>query len=247
MRLWSMPHLMMLKFPTFCLTGKHRRLIFSIILFTLLTYVNRYGRVFHPQINLHALIANLVIWEMTDKNMQNHGGDAVPEIFTPTATVCEYTPRRTNNPCTKDDDCSSPNCFGAGVSYQCVQGSCSCQGRSAPTITTAAPTTSWAVTLDACYSSAITRYPLGFGNWCSAYTTAPLATQPCTAVPAIGGMTACFSATQSMYTVPSQEIMEKACVSDSHQYTQAWQYLSSACYAASEFFAANAAATGNPT
>ncbi|KAH2312531.1 hypothetical protein KXV47_003722 [Aspergillus fumigatus] len=41
-----------------------------------------YGRVFHPQILLHEIIASLVIYEMVNKNEQDHGLPAIPETFT---------------------------------------------------------------------------------------------------------------------------------------------------------------------
>ncbi|KAG2019298.1 hypothetical protein GB937_005212 [Aspergillus fischeri] len=41
-----------------------------------------YGRVFHPQILLHELIASLVIYEMVNKNEQDHGFPAIPETLT---------------------------------------------------------------------------------------------------------------------------------------------------------------------
>ncbi|KAF7164134.1 hypothetical protein CNMCM5623_008824 [Aspergillus felis] len=41
-----------------------------------------YGRVFHPQILLHELIASLVIYEMVNKNEQDHGFPEIPETFT---------------------------------------------------------------------------------------------------------------------------------------------------------------------
>ncbi|KAB8211919.1 fibronectin type III domain protein [Aspergillus parasiticus] len=40
---------------------------------------NRYGRVFHPQILLHQIIAELVIYEMVNKNEQDNGLPAIPE------------------------------------------------------------------------------------------------------------------------------------------------------------------------
>jgi hypothetical protein len=44
--------------------------------------MTRYGRVFHPQILLHEIIASLVIYEMVNKNEQDHGLPAIPEKFT---------------------------------------------------------------------------------------------------------------------------------------------------------------------
>ncbi|OAR01499.1 hypothetical protein LLEC1_05006 [Akanthomyces lecanii] len=41
-----------------------------------------YGRVFHPQILLHQLISNLIIYHMVDRNLQTHGLPSVPEIET---------------------------------------------------------------------------------------------------------------------------------------------------------------------
>ncbi|KAF4166807.1 hypothetical protein CNMCM6936_005969 [Aspergillus lentulus] len=41
-----------------------------------------YGRVFHPQILLHELIASLIIYEMVNKNEQDHGFPAIPETLT---------------------------------------------------------------------------------------------------------------------------------------------------------------------
>ncbi|GAT25369.1 fibronectin type III domain protein [Aspergillus luchuensis] len=49
-----------------------------------------YGRVFHPQIQLHELIANLVIYEMTNKNEMDNGYPEIPEKFT--FDSCPWTP-----------------------------------------------------------------------------------------------------------------------------------------------------------
>ena len=51
---------------------------------------NRYGRVFHPQVLLHQLIADLVIYHMTDVNAQSHGYSAIPEVLT--LDSCPYNP-----------------------------------------------------------------------------------------------------------------------------------------------------------
>ena len=40
----------------------------------------RYGRIFHPQILLHEIIANLIMWRITSRNEQQHGWDKYPEI-----------------------------------------------------------------------------------------------------------------------------------------------------------------------
>lgn len=50
----------------------------------------RYGRVFHPQPLLHHLIASLVISRMTDKNAQDNGFDAIPELAS--FDSCPYYP-----------------------------------------------------------------------------------------------------------------------------------------------------------
>jgi hypothetical protein len=44
--------------------------------------MTRYGRVFHPQILLHELIASLIIYEMVNKNEQDHGFPEIPETLT---------------------------------------------------------------------------------------------------------------------------------------------------------------------
>ncbi|PYH81051.1 fibronectin type III domain protein [Aspergillus uvarum CBS 121591] len=49
-----------------------------------------YGRVFHPHVTLHELIANLVIYEMTNKNQVDHGYPEIPEQFT--LDSCPWTP-----------------------------------------------------------------------------------------------------------------------------------------------------------
>ncbi|OJI89883.1 hypothetical protein ASPTUDRAFT_79749 [Aspergillus tubingensis CBS 134.48] len=49
-----------------------------------------YGRVFHPQIQLHELIANLVIYEMTNKNELDNGYPEIQEKFT--FDSCPWTP-----------------------------------------------------------------------------------------------------------------------------------------------------------
>jgi len=50
----------------------------------------RYGRVFHPQILLHKIIANLVIYNMVSRNAQSHGYGAVQEVAT--LDTCPYVP-----------------------------------------------------------------------------------------------------------------------------------------------------------
>lgn len=189
--------------------------------------------------------------------MLDHGGDGVPEIFTPTASVCEYTkaPGATGTPCSSNNDCSSPTCFGLGVAFRCVQGTCSCQGRTPPTTTskaiiTAAPTvtSSWPFTSDACFNSAISNYGGNFGAWCSVYGMSNLAVMPCTSVHDIHAMTDCFSSKTAggpVYTVPYADKMEQACVTDSHQYSNAYQYLSSACYHANNYFVTRGPYTGD--
>ncbi|PWY77965.1 hypothetical protein BO83DRAFT_462084 [Aspergillus eucalypticola CBS 122712] len=49
-----------------------------------------YGRVFHPQVQLHELIANLVIYERTNKNEMDNGYPEIPEKFT--LDSCPWTP-----------------------------------------------------------------------------------------------------------------------------------------------------------
>ncbi|CZR59922.1 uncharacterized protein PAC_09817 [Phialocephala subalpina] len=52
-----------------------------------------YGRVFHPQILLHQLIANLVIYNMVNLNSQQNGFAAIPEKLE--MDTCLYTPPTT--------------------------------------------------------------------------------------------------------------------------------------------------------
>ncbi|PYI01923.1 fibronectin type III domain protein [Aspergillus sclerotiicarbonarius CBS 121057] len=54
-----------------------------------------YGRVFHPQILLHELIAELVIYEMVNWNEQDNGYPAIPEQFT--FDSCPYYPPTGSN------------------------------------------------------------------------------------------------------------------------------------------------------
>ncbi|KAH7128006.1 SGNH hydrolase-type esterase domain-containing protein [Dactylonectria estremocensis] len=48
-----------------------------------------YGRVFHPQMLLHEIIANRVLHEMASDNQQRNGGPEIPEVLS--MTVCDYT------------------------------------------------------------------------------------------------------------------------------------------------------------
>lgn len=52
--------------------------------------VDRYGRVFHPQILLHQVIASLVIYEMANKNEVDNGYPTIPETFT--FDSCPFNP-----------------------------------------------------------------------------------------------------------------------------------------------------------
>ncbi|KAK2761656.1 hypothetical protein FQN54_001484 [Arachnomyces sp. PD_36] len=49
-----------------------------------------YGRVFHPQILLHEIIASRVIYEMANDNSMRNGFPEIPEVLT--IDTCEYTP-----------------------------------------------------------------------------------------------------------------------------------------------------------
>ncbi|KAI9372873.1 fibronectin type III domain protein [Aspergillus egyptiacus] len=49
-----------------------------------------YGRVFHPQILLHQLIASLVVYEMTNKNEVDNGYPSIPETLE--VDSCPYVP-----------------------------------------------------------------------------------------------------------------------------------------------------------
>ena len=56
----------------------------------------RYGRVFHPQILLHQIITNLIIFEMANRNEQQHGFPAMPEQLG--FTSCPIKPPKKNPP-----------------------------------------------------------------------------------------------------------------------------------------------------
>lgn len=55
----------------------------------------RYGRVFHPQILLHALIAERIVFEMINVKLEKDGLETVPDIAE--LTTCEFDP---SNPTT---------------------------------------------------------------------------------------------------------------------------------------------------
>ncbi|PNY28627.1 Lipase 1 [Tolypocladium capitatum] len=50
-----------------------------------------YGRVFHPQILLHEVIANLIIYRMINRRLEQHGYDKAPEVLNKIDS-CPYTP-----------------------------------------------------------------------------------------------------------------------------------------------------------
>ncbi|KND93383.1 Lipase 1 [Tolypocladium ophioglossoides CBS 100239] len=50
-----------------------------------------YGRVFHPQILLHEIISNLIIYRMTNRRLEQHGYDKAPEVLDKIES-CPYTP-----------------------------------------------------------------------------------------------------------------------------------------------------------
>ncbi|KAK4452713.1 carbohydrate esterase family 3 protein [Podospora aff. communis PSN243] len=55
-----------------------------------------YGRVFHPQVLLHRLIANLIIYEMASRNQASHGYDEIPEVSK--AEYCPIVPNAVETP-----------------------------------------------------------------------------------------------------------------------------------------------------
>ncbi|KAJ6080564.1 hypothetical protein N7499_005438 [Penicillium canescens] len=61
-----------------------------------------YGRVFHPQILLHEIISALVVYNMVDKNEQDHGLPAIPETIS--FDSCPYYPSSGSNSSDDSDD-----------------------------------------------------------------------------------------------------------------------------------------------
>lgn len=59
-------------------------------------FVHRYGRVFHPTILLHNIVANLVVYEMGNQNSITNGFNEVPEDLN--ISVCHYSPPSTIAP-----------------------------------------------------------------------------------------------------------------------------------------------------
>ena len=71
-------------------------------------------RVFHPRPNLHALIANLIIYLMTERRAKYLNVAGAPETWAPTACPAAAT-KAPGDECARDEDCQQKCVFGRAL------------------------------------------------------------------------------------------------------------------------------------